>query len=168
MTDMEKFNMTKDNPVFNALCKAFGVSEEDLENYRKSLEKDVDKPEEKPVYNEEKCTPVDVDVDEYEDYEVSDDEHVAILSKDDVEAILREWRKIEKDVFALDRDYGICLWNSSKETVYNRYNKMIKMFLEMSFGEEIVDIMEDWAFGYNDSDRPSFDSLWENIVVNKD
>lgn len=175
---MEKYN---DNPVFKALCKAFGVTENDLKLYEEEMKKantlKMSEPEPKPVpedpgkndpeeYMEEEMECIDPD--KYEDYEVADDEHVAIISKDDVEAILKEWMRIEDEVYKLDNEFGICLWNSDKETVYNRYNKMIRLFLEISFGVEVADVLEDWVFGYDDSDRPSFDSVWENIVKCKD
>lgn len=177
MVSMKKYNNVKDNPVFKALCKAFGVSENDLKIYEEEMKKANTPKDPEPVpedpgkndpeeYMEEEMDFVDPD--KYEDYEVSDDEHVAIISKDDVEAILKEWRRIEDEVFKLDNEFGICLWNSDKETVYNRYNKMIKLFLEMSFGVEVADVLEDWVFGYDDSDRPTFDSVWENIVKCKD
>lgn len=163
---MEKYN---DNPVFKALCKAFGVTENDLKLYEEEMKK-RNKPEPEPVPEDPgKNDPEEyIDPNKYEDYKVSEDEHVAIISKDDVEAFLKEWRIIEDEVFKLDNEFGICLWNSDKETVYNRYNKMIKLFLEMLFGVEVADVLEDWVFGYDDSDRPSFDSVWENIVKCKD
>ena len=50
------------------------------------------------------------------------------------------------------------------ESIYNKYNKIIRMFLDSQFGVETADILEDWVFGYDKDNRPSFDDVWYNII----
>ena len=94
------------------------------------------------------------------------DKRVCAVSKESIKAILELWRETEKLVFKLTKEFGINIWESQDDTIYNKFNLMIRQFLEIMFTSSEVDILEDWAFGYQDIEdhRPDFDEVWKSIL----
>lgn len=91
---------------------------------------------------------------------------VCAVSKESIKAILELWKETEKLVFKLTKEFGINIWESQDDTIYNKFNLMIRQFLEIMFTSSEVDILEDWAFGYQDIEdhRPDFDEVWKSIL----
>lgn len=94
------------------------------------------------------------------------DKRVCAVSKESIKAILELWKETEKLVFKLTKEFGINIWESQDDTIYNKFNLMIRQFLEIMFTSAEVDILEDWAFGYQDieDNRPDFDEVWKGIL----
>jgi len=175
--DPKMFNELKNNPLARVLLGMFNITDEELNNLEAQMKKEAEekedevkeeKPVEKPVENTTDCG-TDYSEDENTDSEVVElevepDETVAIINKDETEALLKAWENVEKDVFELDKKFGINIWDSDDESIYNKYNKIIRMFLETQFGVENADVLEDWVFGYDKENRPKFDDVWNNII----
>lgn len=173
-------NELMSNPLGRVLLGMFDITDQDLKTLNRALEEEeakeaektmMKKPVEEPVEEtacgkdysgedtEENLNTVELEPD------LEDDEVVSVvINKDELEAILKEWEAVEKEVFRLDLEFGINIWDSDQKTIYNRYNKMIRMFLESQFGVETADILEDWVFDYDKENRPDFDSVWENVI----
>lgn len=94
------------------------------------------------------------------------DKRVCAVSKESIKAILELWRETEKLVFKLTKEFGINIWESQDDTIYNKFNLMIRQFLEIMFTSAEVDILEDWTFGYQDIEnhRPDFNEVWKGIL----
>ena len=101
-----------------------------------------------------------------EEKRVLSDKRVCAVSKESIKVILELWRETEKLVFKLTKEFGINIWESQDDTIYNKFNLMIRQFLEIMFTSSEVDILEDWAFGYQDIEdhRPDFDEVWKSIL----
>lgn len=166
-------NELRNNPLARVLMGMFNITDEELNTLDKHL-----KEEEKEEKKDENETPAsntsygrdyseneETDVLDSSDVpELDEDETCIIVNKEELEAILNEWKAAESEVYKLDKEFGINIWDSDSETIYNRYNKIIRLFLESQFGVENADILEDWVFGYEDNNRPSFDDVWKNIT----
>lgn len=100
------------------------------------------------------------------EYKVLSDKRICAISKEGIKKILELWAETEKLVFKLTSEFGINIWESQDDTIYNKFNLMIKQLLEMMFTSEEVDILEDWTFGYQgiEDNRPDFDKIWKNII----
>lgn len=173
-------NELMNNPLAKVLMGMFDITDQDLKTLNRTLEQEeakeaekvmmenLEEPVEKPV--EETTCGKDYSEEDTEEnlntveLDLEDDEVAVVINKDELEALLKEWEAVEKEVFKLDQEFGINIWDSEQETIYNRYNKMIRMFLESQFGVETADILEDWVFGYDNENRPDFDSVWENVI----
>lgn len=166
-------NELRNNPLARVLMGMFNITEEELNNLESQLKKEEVKeeaPVEEPV--EEPKTNCGTDYSKNEEdtnsevveLEVEPDETIAIINKDETEALLKAWEDAERDVFELDKKFGINIWDSDDESIYNKYNKIIRMFLETQFGVENADVLEDWVFGYDKENRPKFDDVWNNII----
>lgn len=170
-------NELMSNPLGRVLLGMFDITDQDLKTLNRTLEEEeakeaeetmMEKPVEEPV--EEPTCGKDYSEEDTEEnlntveLDLEDDEVAVVINKDELEALLKEWEAVEKEVFKLDQEFGINIWDSDQETIYNRYNKMIRMFLESQFGVETADILEDWVFGYDKENRPDFDSVWENVI----
>lgn len=179
MTELNSktLNELRNNPLARVLMGMFNITDEELNNLEASMKKEEEnkeeveekKPIEKPVEDPHTICGTDYSEDEDTDSEVVElevepDETVAIINKDETEALLKEWENVERDVFELDKQFGINIWDSDDESIYNKYNKIIRMFLETQFGVENADILEDWVFGYDKENRPKFDDVWNNII----
>lgn len=166
-------NELRNNPLARVLMGMFNITDGELDTLDRHLK------EEEKTEKDEKETPISntsygKDYSENEEIgaldndseypELDEDETCIIVNKDELEAILNEWKAVESEVYKLDKEFGINIWDSDSETIYNRYNKIIRLFLESQFGVENADILEDWAFGYEDNNRPSFDDVWKNIT----
>ena len=178
MTEMNSktLNELRNNPLARVLMGMFNITDEELDNLEASMKKEEEtkeKVKETPVESkaESNCG-VDYSKDDPEEdsdtevveLEVEPDETVAIINKDETEALLKEWENVERDVFELDKKFGINIWDSDDNSIYNKYNKIIRMFLETQFGVENADVLEDWVFGYDKENRPKFDDVWNNII----
>ena len=167
-------NELRDNPLARVLMGMFNITDEELNNLEASIKKEEAREEVKSpeVPKAESACGVDYSKNEPEEdsdtevveLEVEPDETVAIINKEETEALLKAWENVEKDVFELDKQFGINIWDSNDESIYNKYNKIIRMFLETQFGVENADILEDWVFGYDKENRPKFDDVWNNII----
>ncbi len=170
-------NELRNNPLARVLMGMFNITEDELDTLDRTLKEEEKEEEKSPEENsveETKSIPAsdcgtDYSKDEEDDSEVVElevepDETVAIINKDETEALLKAWENVEKDVFELDKRFGINIWDSEDESIYNKYNKIIRMFLETQFGVENADVLEDWVFGYDKENRPKFDDVWNNII----
>lgn len=170
-------NELMSNPLGRVLLGMFDITDQDLKTLNRTLEEEEAKEAEKtmmekPVEEPEEESTCGKDYSEEDteenlntvELDLEDDEVAVVINKDELEALLKEWEAVEKEVFKLDQEFGINIWDSDQETIYNRYNKMIRMFLESQFGVETADILEDWVFGYDKENRPDFDSVWENVI----
>lgn len=161
---MEKTTKTladvKNDPLFKLLCKSLGISDKDLDEYE-AQENSVNKHEDdEPEVTEES----DEEVNKYTE-ECECDGAEKTLCKEDVKTVLEQWKDFENDIYKLDSEYGINIWDTTSEnSIYSKLNLLIRNLLVVTFGEEATDILEDWTFGYTDDDRPSFDSVWEHII----
>lgn len=158
----------KNDPLFKLLCKSLGISDKDLEEYE-AQENSVNEHEDaEPEVAEEPDEEVNKFPEEDEfPKECECDGAEKTLCKDDVKAVLEQWKDFENDIYKLDSEYGINIWDTASEnSIYSKLNLLIRNLLVITFGEDATDILEDWTFGYTDEDRPSFDSVWEHIIKN--
>lgn len=164
-------NELRNNSLARVLMGMFNITDEELDALDKHLKEEEKKEENKTSTNAPSCGKDYSENEEIgaldndsEDTELDEDETCIIVNKDELEVILNEWKAVESEVYKLDKEFGINIWDSDSETIYNRYNKIIRLFLESQFGVENADILEDWVFGYEDDNRPSFDDVWKNIT----
>ena len=85
------------------------------------------------------------------------------MNKDDLKKHIELYKSTEQTIFELDNKFGINIWNSAKSNFYNNYNLIIHNLLLDIFGEEKVELLEDFIF---DQTNLTFDQLWE--ILNKD
>lgn len=121
-----------------------------------------------PTHNpKNKRSTVDVPCDLSDpEFKVLSGKRLCAISKEGIKKILELWAETEKLVFKLTSEFGINIWESQNDTIYNKFNLMIRQLLEMMFTSEEVDILEDWTFGYQgiEDNRPDFDKIWKNII----
>lgn len=153
--DSKTLNEIRSNSLAQMLFKVMGITDKELDKFDEELKKEENSKVEEPVeYEDPGCDVVEEVNNEYD----------STLTKEEVLAILKEWESVEKEVYRLDKEFGINIWDSDDESIYNKYNKIIRMFLEAQFGVENADILEDWVFGYDKDNRPSFDDVWNNVI----
>ena len=148
-------NEVRNNPIAQVLFRAMGITDKELDK----LDEELKKKESSKVEEQSECENSSCD-----DLKKNNNEYDSTLTKEEVLAILKEWESVEKEVHRLDKEFGINIWDSDNESIYNKYNKIIRMFLDSQFGVEVADILEYWVFGYDKDDRPNFDDLWYNII----
>ena len=153
---MKKTDSKMLNPIAQVLFGAMGITDKELDKLDEELKKKESSEVEEPV----KCENSSCDL------KKNNNEYNSTLTKEEVLAILKEWESVEKEVYRLDKEFGINIWDSDNESIYNKYNKIIRMFLDSQFGVEAADILEDWVFGYDKDNRPNFDDVWYNIINN--
>lgn len=153
---MKKIDSKMLNPIAQVLFGAMGITDKELDKLDEELKKKESSEVEEPV----KCENSSCDL------KKNNNEYNSTLTKEEVLAILKEWESVEKEVYRLDKEFGINIWDSDNESIYNKYNKIIRMFLDSQFGVEAADILEDWVFGYDKDNRPNFDDVWYNIINN--
>lgn len=153
--DSKMLNEVRNNPIAQVLFRAMGITDKELDK----LDEELKKKESSEVKEQSECENSSCD-----DLKKNNNEYDSTLTKEEVLAILKEWESVEKEVHRLDKEFGINIWDSDNESIYNKYNKIIRMFLDSQFGVEVADILEYWVFGYDKDDRPNFDDLWYNII----
>lgn len=153
--DSKMLNEVRNNPIAQVLFRAMGITDKELDK----LDEELKKKESSKVEEQSECENSSCD-----DLKKNNNEYDSTLTKEEVLAILKEWESVEKEVHRLDKEFGINIWDSDNESIYNKYNKIIRMFLDSQFGVEVADILEYWVFGYDKDDRPNFDDLWYNII----
>ena len=153
--DSKMLNEVRNNPLAQVLFGAMGITDKELDK----LDEELKKKENSEVEEQSECENSSCD-----NLKKNNNEHNSTLTKEEVLAILKEWESVEKEVYRLDKEFGINIWDSDDESIYNKYNKIIRMFLDSQFGVEAADILEDWVFGYDKDNRPNFDDVWYNII----
>lgn len=86
------------------------------------------------------------------------------MTKKDLENIICKYNSAESEVVELDSRFGICLYNSSSENFYNKYNYVIFRLLEHMFGYDGKILIEDYIFEQTDM---TFDKLCEKLNINE-
>ena len=153
--DSKMLNEIRNNPIAQVLFGAMGITDKELDK----LDEELKKKESSEVEEQSECENSSCD-----NLKKNNNEYDSTLTKEEVLAILKEWESVEKEVYRLDKEFGINIWDSDDESIYNKYNKIIRMFLDSQFGVEAADILEDWVFGYDKDNRPNFDDVWYNII----
>lgn len=152
--DSKMLNEVRNNPIAQVLFGAMGITDKELDK----LDEELKKKESSEVEEQSECENSSCDL------KKNNNEYNSTLTKEEVLAILKEWESVEKEVYRLDKEFGINIWDSDDESIYNKYNKIIRMFLDSQFRVEAADILEDWVFGYDKDNRPNFDDVWYNII----
>lgn len=165
----ETFKEFCENPIMSMLMKCAGITENDL----KSISEDIEKRQNNKQCTEESYEPETPVMENppletkrnHSDIktvtlELDNNEVCSIVNKDEIKALLENWRKVDNTIIELDTKYGINLWDSYVDNFYSQYNKIIRTFLDLLFNPETADIMEDWTFSETPCD---FDELWENL-----
>lgn len=62
------------------------------------------------------------------------------------EKIIDSYQAAEDEVFRLDKEFGICIWNAYTENFYNKYNYIIHQLFIEAFGEEKTEMIEAYLF----------------------
>lgn len=161
----ETFKTFCENPIINMLMKLYGVTEDDVKN----LAKEVEKPKEKVPETNVSTNQCKGDENPKDDVhtltlEVSDDEVCSVLNKFEIETLLKTWRNVDSIITRLHDEFGIDFWSSYKNTTfYNQYNRIIRTFLELIVGQEKADDLEEWTFAESPCD---FDEVWNKIFKN--
>lgn len=86
------------------------------------------------------------------------------MNRDALKKHIELYKKTEDIIRALDSDYGINIWDSTRPNFYNNYNLLIHNLLVEIFGETKVETLEDYLFEQTDI---SFDKLCEILEVNE-
>ena len=82
------------------------------------------------------------------------------MTKEHLKKLIDKYQFAEKQISDLDMNYGICLWNSSRENFYNAYNYIIFDLFGQLYGEQNKQLLEDFIFQQTDM---TFDELYEAI-----
>lgn len=83
------------------------------------------------------------------------------MTKDELKNHINLYKKTESIILELDNNYGIQVWNSYNPNFYNNYNLMIHNLLLSIFGEDGVELIEEYIF---DQITITFDELWECLT----
>lgn len=86
------------------------------------------------------------------------------MTKKDLENIICKYNSAESEVVELDSRFGICLYNSSSENFYNKYNYVIFKLFEHMFGNEGRELIEEYLFEVTNL---TFDELCEKLNINE-
>ena len=86
------------------------------------------------------------------------------MTKKDLENIICKYNSAESEVVELDARFGICLYNSSNENFYNKYNYVIFKLFEHMFGNEGRELIEEYLFEVTNL---TFDELCEKLNINE-
>lgn len=78
------------------------------------------------------------------------------MTKQELKKFIKDYKSAEHDVHQLDKIFGISIWNAQQNNFYNKYNWIIHNLLVSIFGENKVEILEDYMFEQTDL---SFDRL---------
>lgn len=77
--------------------------------------------------------------------------------------ILNIYQDAEDTIRHLDKEFGICLYDSNTESFYHKYNYIIRKLFEQLYGNEKADLIESYVF---DDTNMTFDQLY-NILENE-
>lgn len=86
------------------------------------------------------------------------------MTKKELENHIKLYRETQNMVLDLDREFGVCVWDSQKSNFYNNLCLIIHDLLVSIFGDKKVDLLEEYIFEQNDM---SFDELC-NLLNIKD
>lgn len=84
------------------------------------------------------------------------------IKKQDLKIILDTYREAENQVRLLDMDFGICLYNSNKESFYHDYNYIIRKLFEQIFTNDQCDLIETFLFDECDL---TFEGLCDRLEI---
>ena len=84
------------------------------------------------------------------------------MKKQELKTILDTYREAENQVRLLDMDFGICLYNSNKESFYHNYNYIIRKLFEQIFTNEQCDLIETFLFEECDL---TFEGLCDRLEI---
>lgn len=71
--------------------------------------------------------------------------------------ILSTYQGAEDIVRHLDKEFGICLYDSNVESFYHKYNYIIRKLFEQLYGDEKADLIESYVF---DNNNMTFEELY--------
>ena len=81
------------------------------------------------------------------------------MKKDELKNLIERYQFAEQQISKLDREFGICLWNSQKSNFYNEYNYIISKLLKEIFKEK-SEVLEEYLF---DQTSMTFDELYDYL-----
>ena len=84
------------------------------------------------------------------------------MKKQELKIILDTYREAENQVRLLDMDFGICLYNSNKESFYHDYNYIIRKLFEQIFTNDQCDLIETFLFEECDL---TFEELCDRLEI---
>lgn len=141
---------TTSSDILGILCEVLGLSDEKIKEalMNKIVSSD---------------TKESVDVKDAAEYKA----RIKTYDKGKVKEILDQWKDLEQDIVKLYDVFGIDIWSSSeKNSLYTKYNMLIKNLLFLVFGEHFAGELEAWTFDVDDNTIPSFDQFWEKLINN--
>lgn len=84
------------------------------------------------------------------------------MKKQKLKIILDTYREAENQIRLLDMNFGICLYNSNKESFYHDYNYIIRKLFEQIFTNEQCDLIETFLFEECDL---TFEGLCDRLEI---
>ena len=84
------------------------------------------------------------------------------MKKRELKLILDTDREAENQVRLLDMNFGICLYNSNKESFYHDYNYIIRKLFEQIFTNDQCDLIETFLFDECDL---TFEGLCDRLEI---
>lgn len=83
------------------------------------------------------------------------------MTKETLNNIIEKYKDAENQITELDGEFGICLWNATKENFYNKYNYIIFKLFEEIYGIEKEQLLEEYIF--EQIDQMTFDELYNYL-----
>lgn len=77
--------------------------------------------------------------------------------------ILNTYQDAEDIIRHLDKEFGICLYDSNMGSFYHKYNYIIRKLFEQLYGSDKADLIESYVF---DDTNMTFDQLY-NMLENE-
>ena len=114
--DSKMLNEVRNNPIAQVLFGAMGITDKELDKLDEELKKKESSEVEGPVECENSSC---------DNLKKNNNEHNSTLTKEEVLAILKEWESVEKEVYRLDKEFGINIWDSDDESIYKGMKKFL-------------------------------------------
>ena len=86
------------------------------------------------------------------------------MNREQLKKHIELYKQTERSVLELDTKFGINIWDSKRPNFYNNYNLLIHNLLVNIFGDQNVDLLEEYIF---EQSYITFDELCKVLKIDE-